>query len=336
MSGESWAVKYRPKDWDSLIGQPHIRKILENQIQTNNIKHAYLFSGSAGCGKTTSARIVANLINDGKGKPIELDCASKNSVDDVREIIEECKQRPFDSKYKCFILDECHMLSTSANNALLKILEEPPEWIIFIFCTTDPQKVIGTIHSRVQKLMFRKVPVEDLVERMKYILNQEGVTTYTDEALTYIARLAKGGVRDSITTLEKCYDYDSNINIQNVITATAGGVTEDMLMDFTKLVYNKNAKESLLALNDIYMSGIDMTLFDRMFKEFIQECVIYLMVHNKDITTLSDKVLNELELGVFDRITLGNMLNSYVHKNGNLYADEMRVVIEGWIISICL
>ena len=196
---------------------PHIRKILENQIATDNIKHAYLFCGGAGTGKTTSARIVANLINKGKGRPIELDCASRNGVDDVRDIIEECRHKPFDRKYKIFIMDECHMLSTGANNALLKILEEPPEWVIFIFCTTDPQKVIGTIHSRVQKLVFKKVSVDNLITNLKRILDGEQITTYTDEALEYIARLAKGGVRDSVTTLEKCYDYNTNININNVI-----------------------------------------------------------------------------------------------------------------------
>lgn len=332
---ESWAVRYRPQGFDALIGQPHIRKILENQIATGNIKHSYLFCGGAGTGKTTSARIVANLINDGKGSPIELDCASKNGVDDVRDIIEECKHKPFDCKYKIFILDECHMLSTGANNALLKILEEPPEWVIFIFCTTDPQKVIGTIHSRVQKLVFKKVSVEDLITNMKRILNAENITTFTDEGLSYIARLAKGGVRDSITTLEKCYDYNSDLSLQHIIEATSGGITEDILLEFLDLVYNKKAKEALLLLNDIYMSGIDMTLFDKLFKEFIQGCIIYLVVQNRDITTLSERAFNELNSGKYDRVTLGNLLHSYSNKSGNLYSDEMKIMIEGWIILAC-
>lgn len=321
--------------FDSLIGQPHIRKILENQIATDNIKHAYLFCGGAGTGKTTSARIVANLINEGKGRPIELDCASKNGVDDVRDIIEESKHKPFDCKYKIFILDECHMLSIGANNALLKILEEPPEWVIFIFCTTDPQKVIGTIHSRVQKLMFKKVSVEDLVSNLKRILVGEGITTYSDDALHYVARLAKGGVRDSITTLEKCYDYNNDLNLQNVLEATSGGITEDMLLKFLELIYTKNAKEAILELNNIYMSGIDMALFDKLFKEFIQGCIIYLITNNADITSLSENVVNILSQGKFDRITLGNMLNSYNNKSGNLLSDEMKIMIEGWIIKVC-
>lgn len=336
MSKESWAVKYRPDGWDSLIGQPHIRKILENQIATDNIKHAYLFCGGAGTGKTTSARIVANLINEGKGRPIELDCASRNGVDDVRDIIEECKHKPFDRKFKIFIMDECHMLSTGANNALLKILEEPPEWVIFIFCTTDPQKVISTIHSRVQKLVFKKVSVQDLTTNMKRILEGENITTYTDEALEYVARLAKGGVRDSVTTLEKCYDYNNDININNVIEATSGGITEDILLNFLDLIYNKNAKESLLALNNIYMSGIDMSLFDRLFREFIQNCIMYLIVKSGDITTLSEKVINVLDSGKYDRIVLGDLLYSYNQKSGNLFSDEMKMLIEGWIIKVCI
>ena len=336
MSKESWAVKYRPDGWDSLIGQPHIRKILENQIATDNIKHAYLFCGGAGTGKTTSARIVANLINEGKGRPIELDSASRNGVDDVRDIIEECKHKPFDRKFKIFIMDECHMLSTGANNALLKILEEPPEWVIFIFCTTDPQKVIGTIHSRVQKLVFKKVSVQDLTTNMKRILAGENITTYTDEALEYVARLAKGGVRDSVTTLEKCYDYNNDININNVIEATSGGITEDILLNFLDLIYNKNAKESLLTLNNIYMSGIDMSLFDRLFREFVQNCIMYLIVKSGDITTLSEKVINVLDSGKYDRIVLGDLLYSYNQKSGNLFSDEMKMLIEGWIIKVCI
>lgn len=335
MAKVSWSVKYRPKGFDALIGQPHIRKILENQIATDNIKHAYLFCGGAGTGKTTSARIVANLINEGKGRPIELDCASKNGVEDVRDIIEESKHKPFDCKYKIFIMDECHMLSTGANNALLKILEEPPEWVIFIFCTTDPQKVIGTIHSRVQKLMFKKVSVEDLVTNLKRILVGEGITTYTDEALSYIARLAKGGVRDSITTLEKCYDYNHEINLQNVLEATSGGITEDMLIRFLELVYTKNAKEAILELNNIYMSGIDMALFDKLFKEFIQGCIIYLITNNEDITSLSENAVSILKQGRFDRVVLGDMLSSYNNKSGNLLSDEMKIMIEGWIIKVC-
>lgn len=333
---ESWANRYRPKDWDALIGQPHIRKILQNQIETDNVKHAYLFCGGAGTGKTTSARIVASLINEGKGRPIELDCASKNGVEDVRDIIEECKHKPFDCKYKIFIMDECHMLSTGANNALLKILEEPPEWVIFIFCTTDPQKVIGTIHSRVQKLVFKKVSVQDLTTNMKRILSSEGITSYTDDALNYVARLAKGGVRDSITTLEKCYDYDHNLDITNVIEATSGGITEDILMEFMGLIYDKKAKEALISLNDIYMSGIDMSLFDRLFKEFIQSCIMYLIVLNGNITTLSEKAIDVLNSGRFDRVILGDMLQSYNNKNGNLFSDEMKVMIEGWIIKVCI
>ena len=335
MSKESWAVRYRPSGFDSLIGQPHIRKILENQLATDNIKHAYLFCGGAGTGKTTSARIIANLINGGKGKPIELDCASRNGVDDVRDIIEECKHRPFDCKYKIFIMDECHMLSQGANNALLKILEEPPEWVIFIFCTTDPQKVISTIHSRVQKLTFKKVSVPDLVTNMKRILSGEGITTYTEDALNYIARLAKGGVRDSITTLEKCYDYDHNINIDNVIAATAGGITEDVLLNFLELVYDKKPKEAILLLNDIYMSGIDMSLFDKLFREFIQDCIMYLVVLDANITHLSEKIINILNSGRFDRIRLGDLLFSFSGKKDNLYSDEVKIMIEGWIISQC-
>lgn len=153
----SLANKYRPKEFSDVSEQTSIRVILENQIKTGNIKHSYLFCGGAGTGKTTTARIVAQMLNEGKGRVIEMDCASKNGVDDMRLIQDECMTRPINSKYKIFIMDECHMLTVQAWNSMLKILEEPPEFVIFLFCTTDPQKIIGTIMSRVQRFNFSRI-----------------------------------------------------------------------------------------------------------------------------------------------------------------------------------
>ena len=167
------ATKYRPQKFDDIVEQDSIKIILENQVKTNNLKHAYLFCGSAGTGKTTSARIIAHMINNYETEPIELDCASHNGVDDVRAIIEDCKIRPYKGRYKVFLLDEVHMLSTQAWNAMLKILEEPPEYVIFLFCTTDPQKVIGTVLSRVQRFNFARISVNGITGRLKYIVECE-------------------------------------------------------------------------------------------------------------------------------------------------------------------
>ena len=174
MSKKSLAVKYRPKNWEDMTEQEYIKIILENQIKTNTIKNAYLFCGPAGCGKTTSARIFAKEINEGNGTPIEIDAASNNGVDQIRTIIDDAKYKPLETKHKVFIMDECHMLSTGAWNAMLKLLEEPPKTTIFILCTTDPQKIPATILSRVQRYDFQKISYDGIVNRLVYILEQEG------------------------------------------------------------------------------------------------------------------------------------------------------------------
>ena len=149
---ESLAVKYRPRTFADLCGQSSVVKILTRQIETGEFKNAVLFNGASGCGKTTIARIIANMINNGVGEPIEIDAASNSSVDNVRQIIHDAQERSIDSKYKIYIIDECHSLSNQAWQAFLKCIEEPPKYTIFIFCTTDPQKIPETIKNRVQRL----------------------------------------------------------------------------------------------------------------------------------------------------------------------------------------
>lgn len=167
------AIKHRPKSWEDVVEQEAIKKILQYQLETNSFKHAYLFCGGAGTGKTTCARIFANEINHHEGNPIEMDAASNNSVDDVREIIDMAKSKSLDSEYKVFILDECHSLSNTAWQAMLKLIEEPPAKSIFIFCTTDPQKIPKTILSRVQRYDFHRISQQGIVERLKHIIDME-------------------------------------------------------------------------------------------------------------------------------------------------------------------
>ncbi len=168
------AIKYRPQTFEDLTEQSAVVTILTNQIETNTIKHGYLFCGGAGTGKTTSARIFANMINKGAGTPIELDAASNNSVEDIRRLCEDAQTQSIDSEYKVFILDEVHSLSNQAWQAMLKTLEEPPAKAIFIFCTTNPEKIPQTILSRVQRYNFQRISQEGIVNRLKYVLQQEG------------------------------------------------------------------------------------------------------------------------------------------------------------------
>lgn len=173
MANQSLAVKYRPTYFYSLTEQSAIKEILENQVKTKTFQHGYLFTGPAGTGKTTSARIFANMINDGKGNPIEVDAASNSGVDNIRQIIEDAKRKPLDAEYKIFIVDECHSLSNGAWQALLKTLEEPPKFTVFIFCTTNPEKVPETILSRVQRYAFQKISTQGIADRLRYIIDCE-------------------------------------------------------------------------------------------------------------------------------------------------------------------
>ena len=161
----------------------------------------------------------------------------------MRNIQDECLVRPVQGKYKIFILDEVHMLTNQAWNSMLKILEEPPEYVIFLFATTDPQKILPTILSRVQRFNFSRISTEGIIKRLTYILNQEGITSYEQSAIDYIARLAKGGMRDAITTLEKCLDYNTNLTLENVHKVTSGGVDEEALLSLMRLILDKNAKD---------------------------------------------------------------------------------------------
>ena len=173
MSKISLAVKYRPQSFDDVTEQESTKIILTQQLESGEIQHAYLFVGGAGTGKTTCARIFANEINQHKGQPIELDAASNSGVDDVRNIIQQAKLKSLDSEYKVFIIDECHALSNTAWQAFLKLLEEPPAKSIFIFCTTNPEKIPKTILSRVQRFDFKRISQQGIVNRLRYIIEQE-------------------------------------------------------------------------------------------------------------------------------------------------------------------
>ena len=173
MSKVALAVKYRPKTFEDVVEQDSTKVILQQQLESGEFKNSYLFVGGAGTGKTTCARIFADEINNHEGNPIELDAASNSGVDDVRNIIQQAKTKSLDSEYKVFIIDECHSLSNTAWQAFLKLIEEPPAKSIFIFCTTNPEKIPKTILSRVQRYDFKRISQQGIVDRLKYIIEQE-------------------------------------------------------------------------------------------------------------------------------------------------------------------
>ena len=301
----SLAVKYRPKTWDEVVGQRALKITLEQQIKENNIAHALLFCGSSGCGKTTVGRIFANEINHWQGKPIELDAASHNSVDDIRNITEQAKTKSLDSEYKVIILDELHMLSNAAQNALLKILEEPPESTIFILCTTNPEKLLPTILSRVQRYDFTKIAYADILSRLEYILQaecKEGANyTWDEESLSYIARLGDGGMRASISMMDKCLSYSPNLTVTNVTSALGITGYDDMFTLMNYLV-KKDAKGTIATLNEIYMSGVDIKQWIKQFTNFIldvekfQVTGIYLYIQIPNTYDTQLKQANDYDL----------------------------------------
>lgn len=305
----SLAVKYRPTTFSDVVSQDSIKEILTNQIETGEFKNAYLFCGGAGTGKTTTARIVANEMNKGKGTPIEIDGASNNGVDNIRELIENCKSRSLDCKYKVFIIDEVHMLSIGAFNALLKTLEEPPQGAIFILCTTDPQKIPNTILSRVQRFDFKRIPTDKIVDRLVYIIEQENaeivkvnggsqdavvdkewaikegipVIEYDINALEYIAKIADGGMRDSITMLDKVLGYTLNVDMSSVVEAL--GVTDYTLyFELLNAIRNSEPIVAMDITTEAYRNGKDLKLFMRGFTNMVLDVVKYKLTEDISLT----------------------------------------------------
>ena len=292
------ANKYRPKKFKDVVAQAYVKEILLNQLETEEIKHAYLFCGGAGTGKTTSARIFAREVNEGKGNPIEIDAASNNGVENVRNIIEDSKFKSLDSKYKVYIIDEVHMLSTGAFNALLKTLEEPPSGTIFILCTTDPQKIPGTIMSRVQRFDFTRIKNEDIVSRLTYILeseNEEGAHySNTEEALSFIGKLANGGMRDAITRLEKVLDYTSDITVE-AVSAALGTPDYETFVELTLAILSNETESALKMLDDFHMSGKDLKLTMRNYTDFLVDLCKFYLTQDISFTSLPGYLLEDLK-----------------------------------------
>lgn len=274
---QSLAIKYRPQKFDDVVEQSSTIRILTHQLNTKSFKHAYLFVGSAGTGKTTCARIFAKEINDNKGNPIEMDAASQNGIEDVRNIIEQARTKSLDSEYKIFIIDECHAFSNNAWQAMLKLIEEPPAKSIFIFCTTNPEKIPKTIISRVQRYDFKRISQQGVVSRMMLILDYEGYNdidkVVDQKSVEYIAKLADGGMRDALTLLDKCLSYSSELTIENIVSAL-GIVDYDIMIKLTKdLLTHGNQMFSII--EQLYAEGKDLKQFVKSYTHFILDVIKY-------------------------------------------------------------
>lgn len=338
MAKEALAVKYRPKVFEDMTEQSAIKDILMNQLETKTFQHGYLFTGPAGTGKTTSARIFANMINDGKGNPIEVDAASNSGVDNIRQIIEDAKRKPLDAEYKIFIVDECHSLSNGAWQALLKTLEEPPKFTIFIFCTTDPQKVPATILSRVQRYNFQKISNEGIVDRLNMILETESKESdipisWSTDAVEYISKVSSGGMRDAITLMDKCLSLSNNLSLKYVLQAI-GGENYDTFILFLTALQNKEKGTAITTIENVYNAGKDVKQFMKDFAKFVLEVEKYALYKNFNYISLPNTLENELEQLIDD--TLFNVMDFVVSLNSQIKWDsDPKTLIELSILIYC-
>lgn len=290
---QSLAVQYRPSNWDSIIGQDVTVKILQQQVIQHCFKHAYIFQGYSGDGKTTTARIFANSINNNVGAPIELDAASNNSVDHIRDITKSAYERSVDSEYKIYIIDEAHALSNQAWQAFLKCIEEPPEYTIFIFCTTDHQKIPLTIKNRCQIFNFNKISSSQIYDRLKFICDSENFVNY-DSGISYISKICNGGMRDAISLLEKCASFSREISIENA-QKVLGNYSYDKFFDLVNNLIDGNEAGTLNVLDSLANNGTDFRLFVDQFTGFIIDTLKYYLLKDIDCTKIPASYLDELE-----------------------------------------
>ncbi len=269
--------KYRPKTFSDVVGQEHITDTLRNELSEGKIVHAYLFTGTRGTGKTTCAKILSkaiNCLNSKDGNPCgecemcraiseesvtdicEIDAASNNGIDDIRELREQVNFSPVTAKYRVYIIDEVHMLSISAFNGLLKTLEEPPEHVVFILATTEVHKLPATILSRCQRFDFRRIDPERIIERLKFVAESEGLTL-TDDAASLIAGAADGGMRDALSILDLCASSSSNID-ENVVANVCAMAGNDYLLALADKIKQKDTEGAIMMLDKLHNSSVDM------------------------------------------------------------------------------
>lgn len=282
--GQSLAVKYRPKTLEDVCGQSITVKILEKAIEQKNFKHAYLFAGDSGCGKTTCARAFANAINQGLGQPIELDAASQRDIETIRAITNSANERSLDSEYKVFIIDECQSYTIVQWQAFLKAIEETPEYAIFMFCATEPNKLPATILNRIQRYNITKIDAETIKNRLIYICQQEGFTNY-EAACDLISKVSNGCMRDAIMKLEQCANYSTDLNMENVKLILTD-ISYEAMFRLTVALQDKQEDQVLAIIEKLYSSGNDLKSFINSYLEFTLDLTKYILFKNMQLTNI--------------------------------------------------
>lgn len=290
---ESLATKYRPSTFEDVCGQKSIIKILERQLEIGDYKNCYLFAGPSGCGKTTLARIFANKINKGEGTPIEIDAASNNGVDNIREIVASAKERALDCEYKVYIIDEAHALTNQSWQAFLKCLEETPKYTIFMFCTTDPQKIPATIQNRVMRFNLTKISQNLIKQRLNDICIKEGFTNFND-SIDYISKIANGGMRDAIALLDKASCYSLDLSMNNVLDALGSFSYQDYFK-LTNAIIDGDIATVINSVETCYNQGNDLKLFIENYLDFVLDLFKYCIFNNLDVIKIPREFEKEIK-----------------------------------------
>ncbi|MDO5707363.1 MAG: DNA polymerase III subunit gamma/tau [Andreesenia angusta] len=359
MSYKAIYRRFRPNNYNDLIGQENVVKILQNQIKNNNIAHAYLFSGIRGTGKTSAAKIFAravNCLNPKDGNPcnkceicrgiineeimdiVEIDAASNNKVDDIRELKESSNYPPSKTRYKVYIVDEVHMLSKGAFNAFLKTLEEPPNYMIFILATTEENRIPSTILSRCQRFEFKRINSLKIVENMEKICNELGVE-FEKSALNLIARNSDGGMRDALSILDQCLvNEDNYLSLKNVIDSI-GTVDNEFLRNIVKDIIDKNSSNIVYKFDELTKTGKDYIVFLKELISFFRDLMILKTgVNYEDILELSDEDISGMkelleEIGNNEIINYIEELIKVEEKIKN--TNQPRIILEVSLIKLC-
>ncbi|MBS6252868.1 MAG: DNA polymerase III subunit gamma/tau [Clostridium sp.] len=348
--------KFRPINFSEMVGQEHITRTLKNQIISNRVGHAYLFNGGRGTGKTSAAKILAraiNCLNPKDGEPcneceickgaisgsltdiVEMDAASNNSVEDIRSIREEVNFLPTKAKYRVYIIDEVHMLSTGAFNALLKTLEEPPEHVKFILATTEPQKLPATILSRCQRFDFKRISNEDIIKRLKIVCNESNIEI-SEGALNIIATLSEGAMRDALSILERCVQDGENKIDEDKIKDLVGIPKITFVHDITKAIIEYNIDDALKNVNKVLDDGKDITNLLWEIVKYIKDMLVYKACNKlelyseeeiKDIQQLSKNVSKERLISlVYELSELENSIK---------WSTQKTIMFQAGIIKLC-
>ncbi|MBV4426372.1 DNA polymerase III subunit gamma/tau [Clostridium tyrobutyricum] len=351
--------EWRPKTFKDVVGQEHITVTLRNQILSNRIAHAYLFSGTRGTGKTSTAKILAKAVNctDLKdGEPcnecemcrkinsgtaidvIEMDAASKRRLEDIKDVIENVKYPPQEGKYKVYIMDEVHMLTQEAVNAFLKTLEEPPKNVLFILATTDPQKLPSTILSRCQKFDFRRIKSMDIFKRLRYIIDNKGIFS-DDKSINLISRMCDGAMRDALSILDQAISMgDGKVEYKNVVDML-GLVTNENLLKLTDSIIEKDIENSMKVIDDIVLSGKDIYNFIKdMIIHFRNLLMVKVSQNPEEVLDMSDeniKLIKEQSQRIRVEEIMRHIRILQDAEEQSKWTKQSRIYLELSVIKMC-